>query len=387
MINKKWRVGFDARLAGSQHAGIGRYSEQLLKYLLELPQSRRWQWLVYVRQAKQLAWLNKYSNVEVRVVNIAHYSWQEQLQWWWVLRQDQLDLLHVPHFNVPILYRRPLVVTIHDLLWHQHRDPLATTLQPWVHRFKHLAYRIVSNQAMRQARKIFVPTVVVKKQVEAIISQSSKILVTSEGISADYQQAPLRTKAPVKKTISSLKNKFQQSSYIVYTGSLYPHKNVDLVLQALSAWPNLHLKVVSARNVFTAKMQERAQELGVARQVEWLQNVDDQQLVKLYQKAVALVQPSLAEGFGLTGLEAMAVGCPVIASQTPVFEEVYQDNVNFFNPHSVTELIQVIEQVLTKPPTLKKLQTAQKFARGYEWLAVAEQTGQAYQQVLMKYEK
>ncbi len=117
--------------------------------------------------------------------------------------------------------------------------------------------------------------------------------------------------------------------------------------------------------------------------VEFLGYQTDQQLVKLMGQALALVHPSKSEGFGLTGLEAMAAGCPVISAQASALPEIYGDSALFFDPNSPSDLIAKINQ-LQKAPELRR----QLIAKGkvqvkkYSWDKMVSQTVKQYETCL-----
>jgi len=312
--------------------------------------------------------------VVTHVLPIRHYTLEEQIKVPLAFQAAKLDLLHVPHFNVPLGYRRPFIVTIHDLLWHSRRDPRATTLPAWQYRLKYGAYRFVSQSAMQRAKAILVPTQFVKQEVAVYVDRPDKIVVTSEGMSQTFLDFP-----SVGSQKRSHKTK-ERAPYVVYTGSLYPHKNVTVILKALRQVPDLQLKVVTARSIFLDDFWQQARQEGVEKQVEVLSALSDEEVQQLYQTALALVQPSFSEGFGLTGLEAMATGCPVIASDIPVLREVYGDHATFFNPYQAEQLVNVFHQLLSQPPLKADLQAAQKFAQQYRWNKVAAKTWAVYRQ-------
>jgi glycosyltransferase involved in cell wall biosynthesis len=298
---------------------------------------------------------------------VPHYGLLEQTSWVWELSMAGLDLLHVPHFNVPLSYRGRFVVTIHDLLWHAQRDPGATTLSPLWHRLKYRGYRLVSESAIKRAAAVLVPSRVVQQEIERITGRKDQVAVTYEGIPDAYRGVD---------SVSAPREKF-----IVYTGSLYPHKNLEVVLRSLIDSPDLRLMVASTRSVFTDRMKRRARALGVERQVEWLGFVPDEELIGLYRRARALVQPSKSEGFGLTGLEAMADGCPVVASDIPIFREIYGGHAVFFNPDDP----QALAGRLAAPvPDKDQLAAAKKHAESFSWQRMAEETLAVYNSVLTR---
>ncbi len=374
------RIGFDARLAGSRHAGIGRYAENLLRYLLEeihVAEGRPIQWVVFVAQEHDLSWLESLGDtVEIRHVCIRHYSVAEQILWPQILMRAKLDLLHVPHFNVPVLYTLPFTVTIHDLLWHQQRDPRATTLLPWMHRLKYGAYRLVSWMAIRRAKYVFVPSKVVQKEVARATGRVRSVRVTPEGVGEPYRSA----------TISENSKDFKAASapYCVYTGSLYPHKNVEVILRALRRVPQMRLVLASSRSVFTERFLEQAERYGVASQVEWRGYVPDTEMISLYRSATALIQPSLSEGFGLTGLEALAVGARVIAADIPIFHEVYGECAEYFPPRDGYALSELLERFGEVAPALSERRRNRRHALTYSWQIMGEQTWEKMRVVIQQ---
>lgn len=379
MTKRIIRLGFDARLAGSAHAGIGRYSEELLRELLALTSSDsdgKYFWLIFVAKKDQLPWLKNYPNVQVELLPIRHYTLREQIFVLKAFNQANLDLLHVPHFNVPIGYRRPFIVTIHDLLWHTQQDPHATTLPAWQYRLKYGAYRFVSQMAMRRAKAILVPTKFVEQEVAKYVSNPQKIIVTSEGVSQAFLDTPdVGQGNGQRKRASKTK---ERAPYFVYTGSLYPHKNIEVVLKALQKLPNVNLKVLTARSIFLTEFWEKVRLHKIADQIEVQNGLSDEEVIKLYQQSSGLIQPSLSEGFGLTGIEAMAVGCPVIASDIPVLREVYGQQAEYFDPQQADELVKLLKKFINQPASAEELQARQKYARQYTWHSAAIKTWQVY---------
>jgi len=107
----------------------------------------------------------------------------------------------------------------------------------------------------------------------------------------------------------------------------------------------------------------------------------DQALQKKYAQVTALVQPSLSEGFGLTGVEAMAQGTPILASDIPIFREIYGDGAILFNPHKIAAFVAAIKKLeTTKLDSLKE--RAKKIANSYSWQKMAKQTIFIYEKAL-----
>ena len=363
------RIGIDCRLAGPDHAGIGRYTAELVNNLLSVSISIEWVLFCSIQQqAKYLIGSNKSQQVRAVICTIQHYSLAEQFVLPWIFYQEKLDLLHVPHFNVPLAYRKPYFITIHDLLWHHHRGQQVTTLHPWMYWLKYLGYRLVASQAIKTAKHIFVPS----EEIKQILHQfyptvQNKIEVTYEGVSLEPPQT-LRKSLP--------------NNYLLFVGSLYPHKNIAVVLKALQKIPKLNLVLVGSRSVFSAQVQALVTSLDLENRVTFFGRATEGELHSLYKNAQALVQPSLSEGFGLTGIEAMAAGTPVIASDIPIFHEVYQDAALFCQPYDPKSFVQAIQQL---PKRKKDLRTrGLKLSKQYSWQKMANATLSAYQSFLAR---
>ncbi len=366
----KTTIGIDCRLSGSSHAGIGRYIEELV---LELVKDQTINWVLFFFEENQIPTLPKADNITTIIAPIRHYSVAEQLYMPGFFANAHLDLLHVPHYNVPILYRGKLVITIHDLLWHYQNNASATTLSPITHFLKYQAYRFVVSKAIATAQTIFVPAKTIKQSIGELYPDTSngKIVVTYEGISTNWKQGE-REKG------KGLSNK---KKILFYTGSLYPHKNVMLVVQALKDLPDYELYISSSRTIFVDQFMQEVEKLGLGDRVHHLGRLSDKDVLSWYEKSFALVQPSLSEGFGLTGIEAMAAGLPLLASDIPIFKEIYQDAFIPFDPQSTKSFITAVH-TLEKENRTTLMATGTKVASTYSWKRMAEETLREYKKVL-----
>lgn len=359
------RIGIDARLAGLKHGGIGRYTEELLRYLT-LGKTNH-QWVVFLYEKGQIPWLERTRNVKIVYAPIQHYTFAEQLKLPQIFTAENLDLLHVPHFNIPLVYRKPYVVTIHDLLWHERREKNATTLSPGIYLLKYHAYKFISETAIRGARAVFVPT----KHVKSIVLKHAKkqrVVVTPEGVAEGYTIEGPKAKRPYQ--------------YLIYTGSLYPHKNVPYILDILLGMQQFHLVVVSGRSVFHDAFWKEVTKRSLQDRVHVESMVEDKEIAKLYRGTVAFITPSFSEGFGLPGLEALACGTLVFASDIPVFHEVYGNAATYINPHDPATAIRAITTVMNHKELQTQLrETAQCIVKNYTWQDMASKTLQTYESI------
>lgn len=368
------RIGIDCRLAGAAHGGIGRYIAQLVQRLPGTGSRDTWVFFFSDATQAQSVLGVHLANVEVVFAPIKHYTIREQLRMPRIFAAAKLDLLHIPHFNIPLLYRGKIIVTIHDLLWHERGGSEATTLPRWQYTLKYAAYRYIVRQAVRRAGAIIVPTKTIAEVLGKYYPQSlSKTTVAYEGVDQNFLSIRPRSKVHVlRQWHLEATNK-----YLLYVGSLYPHKNVRLVIDALSELRDYHLICIGTRNVFQKKLEAYVQQKKLRRRVHFLGYAPDEQFVDLLSISEALVQPSFSEGFGLTGVEALTAGYPVVASDIPVFREVYQDASTYFDPHSVTEFVNAVKHC-KKPSLSQRL----SFRKLYDWQGMTNEIYQLYSQVL-----
>ena len=377
-------IGIDARLWGLKHAGIGRYVLNLVVNLLQVEDSNHYV-LLGPEQIKLDIPSSLHHKFTLVHTDIAHYSLLEQVQFPLLLKKHSVDLMHFPHFNVPIAYNKPFVVTIHDILWHQVRGGEVTTLSGWKYALKYQGYKRVVAHAVAASKKIIVPSKWVKTQLLQEFSQlnEQKIKVIYEG--ADHLGVGSKEQEEGKFDINN-NAKFQipNSGFFLYVGSCYPHKNVSTLIQAIKELRdsgNGHkLVIVSSRNVFVNKLEAQVNILGLEGQVIIAGKLSDEDLSELYQQAIALVHPSLSEGFGLTGLEAMKHGCLVISSGNGSLPEIYDKCAVFLedplNPHLLA--FSMLEAAKANPLWNELKLNGKARAQDFVWQKTARETEAVY---------
>lgn len=368
-----FNIVIDARLYGTKHTGIGRYTKNLLLALTKLPNFRNYKFtlIVYKNLLPEIQ-KDLGSNFDYYPINIPHYSLSEQLFLPLILLSLRPTLVHFTHFNKPLFYFGTAVVTIHDLIKHFYKDPQATTRNVFIYNLKHFFYKIVVFLAIKTSSHLIVPSNFWRNYIIKNYNISpSKITTTYE--------APDPTFSPSHSGLS----KIHPSHYILYTGNLYPHKNIKVIFKALKSFPNLKLKIICARNIFSNRALKLAQRLNVENQIEFLGFIPDSKFSKLYQNALCLVHPSFMEGFSLTGLEAMALNCPVISSNFSCLPEIYGDSVLYFDPNNSDDLVSKIKTLQSSPSLRQKLiSLGHQQIKKYSWTRTAKQTMKIYTKML-----
>lgn len=366
------RIGIDARMMTPKATrGIGRYIEELVRALLLVAPQHRY---VLVTRSP-IHPFSSNPSVETVVADVQWYGLREQIQIPGVFRSLRADVLHVPHWNVPLVTGGPLVVTIHDLLLrHEPMSARISTRHPLVARMKRLGYRMTIAAAIRKAKRILVPTEFVAQDVRTFYpSAAERIVVTGEGMGT-FERFRRATSA-----------KPPQSRYLLYIGSAYPHKGLDLLLAAWKdlalQYPDVRLKIAGAEDEFMRRLKDDVRRQKHAR-VDFLGFVPEEQLWSLYQEAEAFVFPSRFEGFGLPPLEAIRAGCPVVVSDAASLPEVIgRENAFFFQSGSRTGILQAIDAVLRDPVAAreKTARALPELRARHDWNITAERTLAVYE--------
>lgn len=362
------KIGIDARLYGPKHTGIGRYVQELVSELI--PLSPQDQFIVF-GDPKLLSELESFSNVTIVPLKTPIYSLAEQLINPFIFYSHHLDLLHVPHFNAPLLYFKKTIITVHDLIKHLSTGPDTTTLPSWQYRIKHLAYRFLISRNLKTSTAIITPSHYWKNYlITQLKVPSAKIFVTYEAVNAGLKPVDTPDKSLLKKY--SLKK-----PYIIYTGNLYPHKNVNLLIKAVNSFNanhslNLKLGIIAGRSAFHKRVTKSDAIIPLG-------YVPDHDLPHIYAQALALVQPSLIEGFGLTGLEAMKLKTPVVSSNATCLPEVYGQAALYFDPYDQQDLEEKLSWIVKEHDLRQRLiDRGQSHVTGFSWTKTARQTLKAY---------
>ena len=327
------RIGIDARKIAD--FGIGTYIRGLLRGLdeIEAPED-------YVVFAPATA------AIPLRFEHIPfdapHYSARELIDLGRAIRRARLDLFHAPHYVVPFT-ATPVVVTIHDLihLHARHRNPL-----------KPLYARTMLGRAVRKSARVLTVSEAVKRDIVATFGCAEEhVVVAPNGIDPHFRVAPASTPA---------------GNYFLFVGNDKPHKNVEALVDAFAgvraARPDLRLVLAGA------PFARFAQRDGV----ECCGFVDD--LAPLYRAALAVVVPSIEEGFGLPAAEAMACGAPVITSHAAALVEVTADAALHASDFADAMLRVASDEELRRELARRGIARASRFT----WRACAEKTRDAY---------
>lgn len=379
------KIGIDARMY--QDTGIGRYISNLIKELERIDNQN--DYVIFVTNEGSELYHPNNPRFKKWIANYPIYSFSEQTSFLFDLYRANLDLLHVPHFNVPVFYTGKMVVTIHDLTMHDFKSSNATNQDPFMFSVKQFAYKFVTSSASRKAKKIFVPSSVVKEEVVSRLrfAKESKIVVTHEGVDDTLAKYKAKDMKAVKTRLEEMQI---NNSYVLYVGNAYPHKNLESLVIAykelLESGKYRGFLVVAGKvDKFSERLAGFVHALKLDQHVIFAARysektrVTDQDLSYLYMGATAYILPSLKEGFSITPLEAQSFDIPVLISDIPTHKEVFADSVLYFDPNSNIDLSEKMLSIINNESLRKRLTEAgHENVKKYSWANLAKKTLEQY---------
>lgn len=362
------KILIDARLYGLENTGLGRYVINLVECLSRIDKKNKY---ILLLRRKYFESLNLPKNWKKVLTDFRHYSLAEQFKLPSIIYKEKVDIVHFPHFNVPLFFNGKYVVTVHDMLMHKSVGLSATTLSPIKYFFKRLGYRLVFDNAIKKAFKIIVPSYAIKDELlEEYGINKDKIAVTYEGFD---------------EKILGMEDPKIEKLYFTYVGNAYPHKNLENLIRAIKLLntkidQTVILIISGARNIFTQRIEKIIKKEKAEEYVKIFGFVPDNKLGGLIKNSTAFVFPSLSEGFGLPGLEAMKVGTLLLASNIPVHREIYKNNAIYFDPMSPEKIADAMEKALKMPLEEKEkiIKEAKEFVKTYSWDKMARETLKIY---------
>ena len=274
---------------------------------------------------------------------------------------------HSTYYTLPESWSGKMIVTVYDMIHEKYPNYFTSKNCDHVRKIK--------RESIERADAVICISQTTKDDILAFYNvESSKLHVV-----------PL---APSKifKVVDEIENKVNQycngRKFLLYVGGRVNYKNTDLLFKAYASWEqrkNVSLLCVGGK--FSEAELSFFKELGIEQDVFCVQNVTDEELCVLYNKAELFVYPSLYEGFGIPLLEAMACGCPVVASRIPSTEEVAGDNAFYFDADNINSLCLALDQALVPEERERKIQLGIERVKNYSWEKTAQMTLEIYRRI------
>ena len=363
-------VGIDIRMI--RHTGIGTYVRGLLESWWKAGSAKEMGMALFGEKKYAPPW----ESLPLQPFRSPIYSVQEQLEYPFCLRRCRL--WHAPHYNIPLIpSKTKLVVTIHDLIHWIFRKDFFTPLQAFY------VKTMLERAAQTADHVITVSEKTRRDLIDHFNFEPERISVIYEGVSERFHELE------EDGDIHRLREKYKlPAAYFLYVGSLKPHKNVLWLIHLFRKLKqegkmDADLVVVGKKDKrYPVGYQELAS-LRTERGMVYIPFLEEKELVALYNGALALIHPSLYEGFGLTLLEAMACGTPVIACRSASVPEVVGEAaylVDSCAERDMAEAMVRVEKVAGLRDELRR--KGKKRIERFRWDQAAAETAEIYERVL-----
>jgi glycosyltransferase involved in cell wall biosynthesis len=348
------RIGVDARELLGQSTGVGVYLAELLRRWTARADaaSRR----VVLSAPQRIPLPLSSQKIEQRLLGRGRGTWWEQTALRRAVRREPLDVFFAPAYTAPLGLRLPLAVTIHDLSFAAHPE--------WFRWREGLRRRWLTARAARSAAVVFTDSEFSRRELETRLGvPSGRIRLVSPGVTP-------RARGPR-----------QPSPLVLYVGSLFNRRRLPDLIEAFTRatpdLPDARLVIVGADRTWPRQdLPAVARRLGVADRVDIRSYADDAEVSTLYARAAVFAFLSEYEGFGLTPLEALAGGVPIVVLDTPVAREVYGPAATYVDPaDAVAGAAAAIRDLLTDGGRASQtLMHASAVLSRYSWERAADTT-------------
>lgn len=377
------KIFFDARVIQDHFPGIGRYAYNLALGLRGFMQPDDTLDVLVAQTAKNtrydLGVFARQPGVSVISTNAGVFSPRTALG---RLPAARHDVAHFPYYIRPYMWRGASVTTLYDMIPLLMPETLGSARA-------RLTARLLTAQAVRASRAILTISNASRDDIARFFPAAQpKITVTPLAHDAQFAPQPIRE-------VKRIRAKFNlPETFTLYIASNKPHKNLTGLVEAW-ALVNAHFAERQTQGAASSiappliiaghydprfpQAKMRVKELGLAQQARFIENVPNADMPALYSACDLFVYPSLYEGFGLTPLEAMACGAPVVCSNTSSLPEVMGDAGILANPNSAQELASACIRALGDE-ALRREMRARSLARAarFSWQETARVTMDVY---------
>jgi alpha-1,3-rhamnosyl/mannosyltransferase len=330
---KHFRIGIDGReLADGVRTGIGRY----LISALRAASSQGRDCIVYGdgRSRRELA----LPGVTLQPLTSRWTFWADQIVLPRRLKHDRISVFLSPYYKAPLWASCPVVITVHDLLFIE-----------YLGRSRPLYDRVMSALARlyagRAAAIVTDSAYAHRSIVERLRVSPNKVRVIPLAVGEEFRPRPVPLRLLERYGI--------REPYLLSVSNFLPHKNLPRLVQAYAALePSLRDRVqlvLAGHGSRRAALIQHVAELGLKNNVLFPGWIHEADMPALYSSCMACVLPSLAEGFGLPALEAMACGVPVAGSNRTAIPEVVGEAGLLFDPEDIREMTNSLSRLLTDP--------------------------------------
>jgi glycosyltransferase involved in cell wall biosynthesis len=345
------RIGIEVqRLFRPHKHGIEVFALEFIKALQNLDKSN--EYFIFVKKDTDKSCLSETENFKIVEFDALSFGDWEQYHLPKKCKEYKIDLLHLTGNTAPLKYSKPYIQTVHDIIYLDKIDFGGTAYQ----NFGNLYRRFVVPRTARKAKKVATVSNFERERIlKAFQLNPDKISTIYNGINQSYRVQYSEVE------IQELKAKYKlPEKFILFLGNTAPRKNAQNSLQAFASFYNNSDKttklVTPALNLDTIQTYLKGSNNSCENEAFTCPGfIDKEDLPKIYQAATFLLFPSLSEGFGLPIIEAMAMACPVITSNTTSMPEIAGDAAIVVDPHNVEQIAQQIQILINKEETRQEL--------------------------------
>lgn len=368
---------FDARTATPRFYAISRYTAALANALAKLFKESGDK-LTIVRHPSCTFNIPETENVMLTTCVAPPDDPNGQLPMKRLAEQLKPDIYHTPHRMCPTIgYDCPIVITIHDfspVRCRSEKTPQET-----------IAFMASMSTALKTCTKAMTVSKNTLNDAKEIFPQfADKCVAIPHGVSAEFRRVE---NEDVLNRVAAGYGYSRNS--IMYLGSTLPHKNIPKLLKgyakALPLLGGAELVLAGYNCNKTSHLTELINSLGIEDNVKWIGGIHDDDLTAVMSSVRAFISPSLYEGFGLSLLEAMAVGTPVACSEAPALKELTNGAAVYFDTNNADSISQALVNIMLNEKLREQLQAdGLKRASEYSWDKVAQATVELYKAALVK---
>lgn len=354
------RIGVDARELLGHATGVGRYLGELLRRWAVRADAPTRRFILYSPEPLRIWGQTPPESVTARVLPGGRGTWWEQTALRNAARHDRLDAFFAPAYTAPVASGVPLAVTIHDISF---------IAQPrWFRPRERWRRRALTTYAARHASVVFTDSMFSRSEIEKHLKiDRSRLVVIPPGVT------------PVRPGGDAPAAREARQPLVLYVGSLFNRRRIpDLIAAfagAAQGVPGARLAIVGADRTWPRQdLSTLAAAHHVASQVEIRDYLPQEEIARLYGRASVFAFLSEYEGFGLTPLEALTAGVPIVVLDTPVAREVYGPAATYVG-RDVAATAAALRHLLTSPDAaVEQLRRAPGVLAAYSWDRAAEET-------------
>jgi len=353
------RIGVDARELLGSRTGTGRYLGELMSRWATRGDAGARQFLLYTPEPLDVGW----RGAIVRVTGGGRGTWWEQTTLSAAVRRDAPDVFFAPAYTAPVSLASPLAVTIHDVSFSRHPE--------WFRLRERKRRQLLTKSAAQRAAVVITVSAFSQREIHDLYRiPLERIRVIPNGLTASRPETSCA-----------------REPLVLYSGSIFNRRRVPDLIAAfaivLRSVPSARLVIAGDNRTWPRQdLAAIAAAHGILGQVALRDYVDDDELASLYARASAFAFLSEYEGFGLTPLEALSAGVPVVVLDTAAAREVYGDAAVYVSRGDVAATAGAIARLLTSPAAAAaQLARAPAILARYSWVDAADSTLAAIEEI------